>query len=168
MSEENKLPQENTPSKEIETVEKQLIDVNPKLFEGVPKQKRQLIIQSILSIKSHSGPLPDIETLTGYANLIPNGADRVMKMAEAQSQHRMKLEAKVVGGQMAQSNLGQILAFLIGIAALGSATYCIINGHEWPGALLGAGGIVGLVTAFIQGKKRQTINLVDKRLPQKK
>lgn len=32
--------------------------------------------------KSHSGPLPDIETLRGYADLIDNGAERIMRMAE--------------------------------------------------------------------------------------
>lgn len=163
MAEETKLPEETNQNKELEIVEKQLIEVNPKLFEGVPKQKRQLIIQSILSIKSHSGPLPDIETLSGYANLIPNGADRIMKMAEAQLAHRMKIENKVIGGQMLQSNIGQFLAFLIGLSALAAATYCISAGHEWSGSILGTGGMVGLVTAFIQGKKKQTTNLAEKR-----
>jgi len=84
-------------------------------------------------------------------------------MAEKQMDHRMKMENKVVGGQMLQSNLGQILAFLIGVAALSSATYCIVSGYEWAGSILGIGGLSGLVTAFIKGRNNQDRSLNKKR-----
>ena len=64
---------------------------------------------------------------------------------------------------MAQSNIGQILAFLIGLAALGASTYCIVNGFEWSGSAIGLGGLTGLVTAFIKGRDHQEKNLENKR-----
>ena len=157
--------QEDSENGNLANVEKRLIEIDPKIFEGIPKQKKQQIIRSLVVTmhKTHIGPLPDPETLTQYSAIIPNGAERIMQMAEKQLDHRMKMENKVVGGQMLQSNIGQILAFLIGIAALGASTYCIVSGYEWSGSILGIGGLTGLVTAFIKGRSNQEKNLEEKR-----
>lgn len=145
--------------------EKKLVEIDPKVFEGIPKPKKQQIIRSIVVSmqKTHIGPLPDPETLRDYCDLIPNGGERIMQMAEKQAEHRMKLEDKVIRGQMTQSNLGQIFAFLIGLAALGSATYCIVSGYQWAGSILGVGGLTGLVTAFLKGRAQQDKSLEEKR-----
>jgi uncharacterized membrane protein len=157
---------EGDANKSVARIEKKLIETNPHLFDGIPKDKRQQIIRSLVFTihKTHIGPLPDIETLAGYSNLIPNGAERVMRMAEKQSEHRMKMEEKVITGQLSQSNTGQILAFLIGLAALGASAYCIVSGYEWAGAAVGVGGITGLVTAFIKGRSAQERDLSEKKL----
>ena len=154
----------------ISKYEKQLTAIDPKIFEGLTQEKKQQIIKSVVVTlhKTHVGPLPDPQTMAEYSTIIPNGADRIMQMAEKQLDHRMKMENKVVGGQMLQSNLGQILAFLIGLAALLASTYCIINNHEWAGSILGIGGLTGLVTAFIKGRSSQEANLKEKRLNPKK
>jgi uncharacterized membrane protein len=141
----------------VAKLEKKIIEANPRLFDGINRDQRKQIIQTLVLTlhKTHIGPLPDVETLEGYSNLIPDGADRVMRMAERQSEHRMELEKKVLEGQTRQSGVGQVLAFLIGLAALGASVYVIVQGAEWPGALIGVGGITGLVTAFIKGKDSQ-------------
>ncbi|MCX6268340.1 MAG: DUF2335 domain-containing protein [Bacteroidetes bacterium] len=146
-------------------IEKRLVENDPKIFDGIPKLKKQQIIRSLVVTmhKTHIGPLPDPETLTAYSAIIPNGAERIMQMAEKQLDHRMKMENKVVGGQLRQSNLGQILAFLIGLAALGASTYCIVSGYEWSGGILGVSGLTGLVTAFIKGRSQQEKSLEEKR-----
>jgi uncharacterized membrane protein len=152
-------------SSNLAKIEKRLIEIDPEIFDGIPKLKKLQIIRSFVVTlhTTHVGPLPDPATLSEYSVVIPNGADRIMQMAEKQLDHRMKMENKVVGGQMAQSNIGQILAFLIGLAALGASTYCIVNGFEWSGSLIGLGGLTGLVTAFIKGRDQQEKNLEDKR-----
>lgn len=161
MSEENARQSEENG---ISSIEQQIIQVDPNLLKGLPKDKQHQLIRTVISIiKSHSGPLPDGETLRQYADIIPNGADRVMKMAEDQLKHRMYIEKKVVGGQLLQSNIGQFLAFFIGIGALGSATYCIVSGYELSGSIVGIGGLTSLVTAFIKGKSYQKRNLSDKK-----
>lgn len=166
MSEEVQKEDENG---NLAKVEKSLIEIDPKIFEGIPKLKKQQIIRSVVVTmhKTHSGPLPDPKTLAEYSSIIPNGAERIMQMAEKQLDHRMQMENKVIGGQLLQSNIGQILAFLIGLAALSASTYCIVNGYEWSGSLLGLAGLTGLVIAFIKGKDHQVKSLEDKR-PQAK
>jgi uncharacterized membrane protein len=162
MSEEVQKEDENG---NLAKVEKRLVEIDPKIFEGIPKQKKQQIIRSVVVTmhKTYSGPLPDPQTLAEYSEIIPNGAERIMQMAEKQLEHRIQMENKVVGGQMLQSNIGQILAFLIGLAALFASTYCIVSGYEWSGSLLGLAGLTGLVTAFIKGRDNQEKNLKDKR-----
>ena len=163
--EQNEEENQNSETTKLVELEKKLIQLNPKIFEGVKKEKKDQLIQSfaITLSKTHIGPLPDPETLEGYARLIPDGANRVMNMAEKQMEHRMFMERKVIGGQIFQSNLGQLLAFVIAISFLSCATYCILNGHEWPGTILGAGGLTALVTAFIKGKEAQRKNLAAKK-----
>ena len=100
----------------------------------------------------HSGPLPSPETLEGYSRLIPNGAERIMKMAENQSSHRMGLEKRAISGHINQGYIGQIFGFLIGLAAIGATVYLGINGQPFLGGAIGVTGITGLVTAFIKGR----------------
>ncbi len=146
-------------------IEKRLVEIDPEIFDGIPKQKKLQIIKSLVITlhKTHTGHLPDPETLAEYSSIIPNGAERIMQMVEKQLEHRMNLEKKVVGGQMLQSNIGQFLAFFIGIAALSASTYCIVSGFEWSGSLIGLGGLTSLVTAFIKGRGQQEKSLEDKR-----
>ena len=155
---------------DISQVEKELVQVDPRIFEGVKEQKKQQIIKSVVLTMSkiHVGPIPDPETLRAYSEIIPNGAERIMAMAEQQASHRMGLEKTVISGQIRQSNTGQFLAFFIGIVALLVAAYCISTGHELGGGIIGATGITGLVTAFIQGKKTQDRNLIEKSSPSKR
>jgi len=162
---EQQLAEENGEKRKTEAIEKQLVTIDPRVFEGIPKQKKEQIIRSVLvSMHTlHIGPLPDPDTYAQYAQLIPNGADRIMLMAEKQLEHRIKLESKERSGQMLQSNIGQFLAFFIGIAAIGASTYCIVSGHDWSGSILGVGGLTGLVTAFIKGRRQQNVSLLKKK-----
>lgn len=79
-------PRVNEISQELIELEHELKAVNPKVFEGIPVGKKREILQSmsftLIQEKMHSGPLPDAETLVKYNSVIPNGADRIMKMAE--------------------------------------------------------------------------------------
>lgn len=142
---------------ELEKLEVKLKNFDPGIFDGIPNQKKSRLIKTFVQVisKTHIGPLPDPETLERYSEIIPDGANRVMDMAEKQQNHKINIENKIVTGQLQQSNLGQIFAFIIGMSFLGGGVYCIINGHEWGGSIIGVGGLTSLVTAFIQGKKQQ-------------
>ncbi len=170
MAEDN--PEQPEPAKEVaklQKIEDVIEEITPEIFTGLSAQKKQDIIRTVQTLtvisrsKTHIGPLPDGETLREYNELIPNGADRVMVMAERQSEHRMTMEKTVIEGQTKQSSRGQSYALIIGLFALAGSTACILLGHEWPGTVLGVGGLTGLVTAFIVGKDKQSENLHTKR-----
>lgn len=115
------------------------------------------IVREILSTVRHefAGPLPPPEMLEHYDNIISNGAERIMTMAEAQSQHRRELEKTVIDRDSRNSLLGVIFAFILCMATIIGGTYVIIAGHSWPGTILGSAGLVGLATVFIYGTNQR-------------
>lgn len=150
----------------LQKLEKQIVEANPQIFAKMPAEKRHKIVRELtLQVKQtiHSGPIPDAETLRQYNDIIPDGANRIMIMAEKQAEHRMSLEKKVVGSQSTQSLIGQIFALIIGIFALSVSGYCISQGYEFGGGVLGVGGVGGLVYAFINGKEKQRKDLDSKK-----
>ena len=63
-----------------------------------------------------SGPIPHPDILTRYADIIPNGADRILRMAEQQQTHRQHLEKVVIESDARRANLGMFLGFIIALA----------------------------------------------------
>jgi uncharacterized membrane protein len=150
---------------ELQEIEEDLVSLNPEIFKGVSPKKKMEILQSISIVsiqqRSHSGPLPDADTLVRYDSVIPNGADRIMKMAEAQQSHRMNMENKVITSQSSQSRLGQIFGLVIGIVGIGSGTFLAAIGEATVGGIIAGGTVVSLVSVFVIGKTIQRKNLED-------
>ncbi len=158
-------PRVNEISQELIELEHELKAVNPKVFEGIPVGKKREILQSmsftLIQEKMHSGPLPDAETLVKYNSVIPNGADRIMKMAENQQSHRIKIENKVIQSQSNQSIVGQIFGLILGLVGLACGTFLAYNGIETVGAIIAGGTVVSLVSVFVIGKKTQRKSIED-------
>ncbi|SMC53312.1 DUF2335 domain-containing protein [Pedobacter nyackensis] len=150
----------------VSLLEKQVMESEPELFKNIPHDKRTRIIRSVaISMKkTHSGPIPDPATLASYNEIIPNGAERIMAMAEKQSDHRIAMESKVITSQQNQSGRGQHYAFIIAILVLLASFICIFTGHGIEGTIIGTLDLVSLVTIFIVGKQYQKSNL-DKKNP---
>lgn len=113
--------------------------------------------------ESFSGPIPAPETLGRYDEIMPGLADRIVKMAEQQGAHRRQLEQQSVEAQIAdaradrsEARIGQICALLIGLVATLAGSYTAWQGAEWPGGIIGGGGVIGLVSVFILGRKRSS------------
>ncbi|MDW5291031.1 DUF2335 domain-containing protein [Formosa sp. PL04] len=144
---------------ELQELEEELTNINPKVFEGLSKTKKREILQSLsvtlIQEKSHSGPLPDAETLIRYDSVITNGADRIMKMAENQQNHRISIESKMVISQSYQSKAGQVFGLIIGLAGIGCGTYLATIGQDIVGGIIAGGTVVSLVSVFVLGKKSQ-------------
>jgi len=121
-------------------------------------------IRTITASKSsvHIGPLPHPDLLAKYNEIIPDGANRIMTMAEKQQDHRSALENLAVRAQLQQSAKGQIFGFIISIIGLAISVSCILTGHELGGSILGGGGLLGLVSVFVYGKQRQSKSLKEK------
>lgn len=159
---DNKVAKQEVPEELLE-LEKELTTVNPTIFNNIPKKKKLEILQSLsftlIQEKSHSGPLPDAETLIQYNTVIPDGADRIMKMAEKQQNHRMQIENTVIKSQSLQSKLGQIFGLIIGIVGISSGTYLASIGQTTVGGIIAGGTVVSLVSVFVLGKKAQRKSL---------
>jgi uncharacterized membrane protein len=152
----NKESEDSQISTEIVQIENELIEINPKIFSGVPEAKKNELLRTFTKVsiiqKSHSGPLPDPETLAHYNSIITDGANRIMVMAEKQQDHRIKLETKAIGSQLFQSQLGQIFGFVISIIVISAGVYLGVNGHETMGSILVSATLVSLASIFALGK----------------
>jgi uncharacterized membrane protein len=102
-----------------------------------------------------SGPLPPPQILNQYNDAVANGAERIMAMAEKQSEHRRKLEATVLKTDSRNSLLGIVCAFVLGLVTVVTGAVVVVMGHTWPGTILGSAGLVGLVSAFIYGTRER-------------
>lgn len=143
-------------------IEQVLTTTNPEVLKDISPEKKKQILESVSIIRrvmiqehSHSGPLPDAETLKKYDSVIPEGADRIMKMAEKQQEHRMSIEKSVISSQSKQSFLGQLFGLIIGLIGIGCGTFLAYTGQATVGGIIAGGTVVSLVSVFVIGKKAQ-------------
>ena len=149
---------------EAVALEKTIEQKDPTVFNGLPQEKRTRVVEYVMQeLSMRSGPLPSPSELDQYNAIIPNGADRIMKMAESQLAHRISIEQTVVKSQQTQATRGQIFGFLIGIFGLGAALYAAVNGQPWFGSVIGGATLVSLVGVFVYGKHQEKKELDDKR-----
>jgi uncharacterized membrane protein len=132
--------------------------------KSIPETKRKIILHafSVTTASSFRGPIPSPHLLKGYNETIPDGAERIMRKFEQQSEHRMGLEKHVVHEELRQSGRGQLFGFILGLVGLGLATYLAMYGHETIAGIFGATTILGLVAVFVIGRKEQKKDLAEK------
>ena len=127
--------------------------IEPSTPNGRPK--------TMMVAKYHSGMLPDSETLRAYNDIIPQGADRLLRLIENQSEHRQSIEAKVLDRDARRADWGVWTAFALAFTAILSGSFLVFHGHDWAGLGSQGLGIGTLVYTFIYGtnsrrEERQT------------
>lgn len=98
------------------------------ILDAVPENKKEEVKEALMIIRSemYSGPIPPPEALARYEEIQPGAADRILKMAEKQQEHRMALETKAIGGQVDQSKRGQIFGFILVFVCIAVAVFFAI------------------------------------------
>ncbi len=126
------------------------IDASPRSQNhGFPVNRGTLVG----TIHQYSGPLPDPRTLAEFERICPGAAKIILNRFVSQGEHRQQLENMALASEIRNSGRGLVFGLIIGLAAIGGATACILMGHEWGGSLLGAGGFSGLVGVFVYGSR---------------
>jgi len=88
---------------------------------------KKLALEAVAEV--FSGPLPPPHILSQYNQIVPGAAERIITMAESQSQHRQRIEDKVIESDIRNSRLGLHYGLIIGLVAVIGGTVCILNGH---------------------------------------
>lgn len=90
------------------------------------------------------GPLPPPADLERYAQIVPDGAERIMRLAEAREAHQLAQEQSAVAanivaleGELRIARRGQGLALAIGLATLAGSVGTALAGHDGVAAFLG-------------------------------
>jgi len=113
--------------------------------------------------QSFSGPLPPPEVLEHYERIAPGTAERLLAMAESQSQHRQGLEKAVVEGNLRHESLGQVFAFIIALAAVSGSLALLWAGRSVEGLTGMLGTLATLAGVFVYGRWSKQRELAEKR-----
>ncbi len=121
-----------------------------------PATRQTTLVSSETSLKesiSWSGPIPPPSALQGYENIIPGSANRILEMAEKQTEHRIELEKIVIQGDTTRSYVGLIAGFILSAMVIVGGIYLISTGHDWAGGVLVGLDLVGLASVFVYGSR---------------
>lgn len=97
------------------------------------------------------GPLPPPAVLKAYNEAHPDAADRILRMAEEQGQHRRRAEAK----ELSRADRGQVFGFVIAMTALVGGIVLLLFNKDIQGYTTIGTGIASLVAAFTIGRVSQ-------------
>jgi uncharacterized membrane protein len=100
--------------------------------------------------------------LAKYNEIIPDGAERIVAMAERQSAHRQSLEKRVVNSNTRNELLGQIFGFVISMTVVVGGFVLISQGKNVTGISAVLGSLAALVGVFALGKRKQQNELQNK------
>jgi len=109
-----------------------------------------------------SGPIPPPSYLARYNDVVPNGADRILSMAERQSVHRESLESKVVDENLKSQRQGQNRAFILALIVVIGGIYLMSKGMSGWGFAAIITSLTSLVSVFAIGKREQRKERVEK------
>ena len=141
------------------------------ILDAVPESKKEEVKEALMIIRSemYSGPIPPPEALARYEEIQPGAADRILKMAEKQQEHRMALETKAIGGQVDQSKRGQIFGFIAIFLCIGAAVFfaVVCNMTKFAATFLTVTMVI-LVGLFLTGKNVMKKDLEEKSKDQEK
>jgi uncharacterized membrane protein len=105
---------------------------------AVPEARRR---PSLMAAELHYGPLPHPDPYERYATIIPDGANRIMVMAEREQRHRHLME-----------RWGMAAAFSLGLVFLIGGLVAILTGHDAAGTAIIVSVIGALAGAFIKSQ----------------
>ena len=148
------------------TLENLIQEKAPEILKAIPEGQRPKLSKVIIEqtqISYRSGMLPEPDELAAYNAIIPNGADRIMTMAEAQSAHRLALESTVVRSQQTQEERGQWFGLIIALFFGGCGLYAAVNGQPWFGGVISGTTLVSLVGVFVYSKSKSGKELANKK-----
>lgn len=113
-------------------------------------------------IASYSGPIPPPQALAFYEQVSPGAASRILKMAEEQQAHRIRLESIAVPETFEANKRGQQFALIIVVVAIVATVVLGFLGMQW--AAVGMTLVIGsgVAATFITGKNEQKASMSEK------
>ncbi|MFC3107427.1 DUF2335 domain-containing protein [Undibacterium arcticum] len=114
----------------------------------VPQQQ-----QTIQSSQQWSGPLPPPAALDQFNQIIPNGAERIMRMVEQEQAHRIEYESSALKATIRDTLRGHWIGAAISLAAIGGCIYSVyIHAHPAVSVALVSVPIASIIHAILKSK----------------
>lgn len=126
----------------------------------VPKDNKGVLRETITITR---GPLPSPEIIEKYEKICPGSADRIMREAEKQTEHRVDMESCVIKGNVKLEELGLIFAFILAFILFIGGILMIFFDKEIIGLILLVKVVAFFVWMFIYKKNNNEKELERKK-----
>ena len=114
-------------------------------------------------VQAHfAGPLPLPEHLSEYERVSPGAAERIIRMAESQADHRRTTESKIIDAGIRLASGGQIFAFVIGMTALLGGIGLMAFDKSITGVATSLSALATLVGVFVWSERLKSRELNEK------
>jgi uncharacterized membrane protein len=130
--------------------------------QPLPLDQSGQVVTVQQTVQGFTGPIPPPQVLAGYEAVLPGLANRIVTMAERQSQHRQSLEQQVVSANIRHAEIGLWLGAAVAALLAAAAVLVTLAGYPETGAVIGAVDIVGVVTVFVLRQRAEERELQDK------
>ena len=107
------------------------------------------------SLESFEGPLPPPAVLEGYERVLPGSAERILRMAEQQAEHRRVVFTTLVEADTSRARWGLWLGAVVAVAFILAATAMVLAGQTVAGTIVATADLLGIVGVFVYGTRRR-------------
>jgi uncharacterized membrane protein len=121
----------------------------------VPQAVSQQVQQLRIEGQIRTGPIPSPDEIAEYERILPGCADRLVKMAEKEQAHRHKTETRGQTHRMGITFVGQLFAFLIGIAGIAGGVYLVKSDKPITGFGVFFTSLAAIMGVFFYGRSRK-------------
>jgi len=97
-----------------------------------------------------------------YNDVVANGAERILAMAERQSAHRESMETQVVKANLALQRQGSWFAFILAFLTIGGGIFLIYLGKDGYGLAAIIAALTSLAGVFFFSKREQRKERIEK------
>lgn len=108
--------------------------------------------QFMIAQRSHSGPLPAPEDLSKYDSIIPNGAERIMQMAEKEQSFRHQRINTDNDASNSALKRGQYFGILSVLGVLALSAYLAYIGHPASATTVATVVVAAVAGVFVTGR----------------
>jgi uncharacterized membrane protein len=107
-------------------------------------------------IQAHTGPIPAPAEIGEYERILPGTADRIIRMAENEQNHRHKLQIRSQSHQAVITFVGQLFAFIMGISGIAGGVFLVNSDKPITGFGIFFTSLATLMGVFFYNRKRTT------------
>lgn len=95
------------------------------------------------------GPLPPPSVLEGFARLVPDAPERIVRQWGLEAEHRRAYERQALEAAIRRDARGQVSALLFALTALSVSAFAVWLGQPWGAGTIGGGTIASVVGASL-------------------
>jgi hypothetical protein len=97
-------------------------------------------------------PVPQLEQLQRFK---PDAVDWVLNQTQLEAESRRSELRRINTLVFIERVIGQVFAFLIGIAGVTGGAYVAMGGQPWAGTVIAGAALTGLAVVFLTGKSNR-------------